>query len=124
MGTRSRIISPVDLRRPQGDLRTTDCREPIIGLIIVAVARRRRATASYADFMGAKKCIQAEPGFYVDETAAFESKECEAGTYTGRAGQSACFPHSIHPPTYRWEPDGVVDLLGTTVSPHTTRFAA
>ena len=35
MGTQSRIISPVDLRRPQGDLRTTDCREPIIGLIIV-----------------------------------------------------------------------------------------
>ena len=32
--------------------------------------------------------------------------------------------HSTHPPTYRWEPDGVVDLLGTTAPPHTTRFAA
>ena len=32
--------------------------------------------------------------------------------------------HSTHPPTYRWEPDGVVDLLGTMAPPHTTRFAA
>ena len=27
-------------------------------------------------------------------------------------------PHSTHPPTYRWEPDGAVDLWRTTVSPH------
>ena len=27
-------------------------------------------------------------------------------------------PHSTHPPTYRWEPDGAVDLLRTTASPH------
>ena len=25
----------------------------------------------------------------------------------------------IHPPTYRWEPDGAVDLLRPTASPHT-----
>ena len=34
--------------------------------------------------------------------------------------QTCAPPHSIHPPTYRWEPDGAVDLLRTTVSPHST----
>ena len=50
MRTRHRA-RPVDLRRLQGDLRTTDCREPIIGLIIVAVARRRRGRDA-ADCLG------------------------------------------------------------------------
>ena len=27
-------------------------------------------------------------------------------------------PTFTHPPTYRWESDGAVDLLRTTVSPH------
>ena len=27
-------------------------------------------------------------------------------------------PHSIHTPTYRWEPDGAVDLLRMTAPPH------
>ena len=28
--------------------------------------------------------------------------------------QTCAPPHSIHPPTYRWEPDGAVDLLRMT----------
>ena len=31
--------------------------------------------------------------------------------------------HSIHPPTYRWEPDCVVDLLRKTASPHNSIYA-
>ena len=32
-------------------------------------------------------------------------------------------PQTIHPPTYRREPDGVVDLLRTTASPHNSIYA-
>ena len=116
-------------QRPQGDLPTTDCKESIIGLIIVAVARRRRGRDA------AEITSQDESKPYTDgrRSSTPSRPTLGAGGVTQILGDlvsktrgCACQPleddgvaaHSTHPPTYRWEPDGVVDLLGTTAPPH------